>query len=153
MPAARARSSARLGSRHSLDPRISGSIIFTAKDKPFDDVVKRIAEISGLRYKFDDDVLRVELDTPFSKTYKIDYLNYVRKSTSSVDNNISVATDQGAKTGSSFEAASQSENDFWTELSTNLTQILGVDQSEGNMKTSSKLPLSPRTRHLSSLLP
>lgn len=67
-----------------LDPRIRGSIIFTAKDKPFDLVVDRIAEIAGLRYTFEDETLRVELDTPYSKNYKIDYLPFVRKSKSEV---------------------------------------------------------------------
>lgn len=118
-----------------LDPRITGSIIFTAREKPFDLVIKRIAEISGLRYKFDDDVLRVELDKPYSKTYKIDYLSYVRKNTSSIRNDISVVTGSGANTGSGFEAASESEADFWAELETNLQQILGVTIAQGNLKT------------------
>lgn len=118
-----------------LDPRITGSIIFTAKEKPFDLVVKRIAEISGLRYSFDDDVLRVELDAPYTKTYKIDYLSYVRRSTSSIRNDISVVTGTGTNTGSGFEAASESEADFWTELETNLQQILGVTIAQGNLRT------------------
>lgn len=107
-----------------LDPRIKGSIIFTAKNKPFDVVVERIAEIAGLRYKFEDDTLRVELDTPYSKNYKIDYLPFVRKSKSEVSTNVSVVTGDGADTGSEFSAESEMESDFWTELDTNLKQIL-----------------------------
>ena len=42
-----------------LDPRISGSIIFTARNKPLDIVINRISEIAGLRYKFEDDTIRV----------------------------------------------------------------------------------------------
>lgn len=120
-----------------LDPRIKGSIIFTAREKPFDTVVKRIAEMSGLRYKFSDDTLRVELDTPYSQNYKVDYLSYVRKNTSSIRNDISVVTGSGANTGSGFEAASTSEANFWEELTTNLQQILGVTMSKGNLKTKS----------------
>ncbi|MCK6418406.1 MAG: hypothetical protein L6Q57_05645 [Alphaproteobacteria bacterium] len=60
-----------------LDPRITGSIIFTARQRPLDEVISRISDIAGLRYSFDDDVFRVELDTPYSKNYKIDYLNYI----------------------------------------------------------------------------
>ncbi len=118
-----------------LDPRITGSIIFTAKEKPFDLVIKRIAEISGLRYKFTDDVLRVELDTPYTKTYKIDYLSFVRRNTSSIRNDIAVVTGSGTNTGSGFEAANESEANFWAELETNLTQILGVTLSRGGLKT------------------
>ena len=36
-----------------LDPNIRGSVIFTARNKPFDKVIERIAEIANLRYEFD----------------------------------------------------------------------------------------------------
>lgn len=118
-----------------LDPRIKGSIIFTARDKPFDVVIERIASISGLRYKFDDDKVKVELDTPYHKTYKIDYLNYIRQNTSSIKNDVSVVSGEGANTGSKFEAAGKSEADFWGELQTTMTQILGVPQAKSSLMT------------------
>lgn len=123
-----------------LDPRIKGSIIFTAREKPFDLVIERIADIANLRYKIGDNVVRVEMDTPFHRTYKIDYLSFVRKNTSSINNDVSVVTGGGASTGSKFEAAGSSEADFWAELQTNLNQILGVPQSQGSL-TTSKDPL------------
>lgn len=108
-----------------LDPNIRGSIIYTARERPFDQVIERISDIAGLRYKFEDDVLRVELDEPYNKTYKIDYLNFVRSNESSISNNISVVSGEGADTGSRFGSSSESEADFWGELEANLTQILG----------------------------
>lgn len=107
-----------------LDPRIEGAIIFSARERPLDQVVERIAEIAGLRYRFKDDVMRIELDTPFSKTYRIDYLSYIRTSESSVRNDIAVVSGEGADTGSSFKAESESSADFWGELEQNLQQIL-----------------------------
>lgn len=107
-----------------LDPRISGSIIFTARERPFDEVVERLCEVAGLRYKFDNDVLRVELDTPYNKTYKVDYLSYIRTNTGSIRNNVGVVSGDGADTGSTYEASAQSEADFWGELEVNLQQIL-----------------------------
>lgn len=118
-----------------LDPRIKGSIIFTARDKPFDLVIKRISDIAGLRYKFEDGIVRVEVDTPYHKTYKIDYLSYVRSNTSSIKNDVSVVSGEGANTGSKFEAASKSEADFWSELNTNITQILGVPLAASTLTT------------------
>lgn len=118
-----------------LDPRIKGSIIFTARDKPFDLVIRRISEIAGLRYKFEDGIVRVEVDTPYHKTYKIDYLSYVRSNTSSIKNDVSVVSGGGANTGSKFEAASKSEADFWGELNTNITQILGVPMAASSLRT------------------
>lgn len=108
-----------------LDPNIRGAIIFTARERPFDQVVERISEIAGLRFRFEDDVMRVELDKPYNKTYKIDYLNYIRSNTGSVRNDIAVVSGDGADTGSTFEASTTSEADFWGELGANVQQILG----------------------------
>ncbi len=118
-----------------LDPRIKGSVIFTAKNRPFDLVIERIADIAGLRYKFNDDVLRVELDTPYTKNYKIDYLSYVRKNKGSIRNDVSVVSGGGANTGSDFEASTESEADFWGELEYNFGQILGTSGNNGALKT------------------
>tara|TARA_R110001592_G_scaffold16881_21_gene71828 strand:- start:6924 stop:8807 length:1884 start_codon:yes stop_codon:yes gene_type:complete len=117
-----------------LDPNIRGSIIFTARNKPFDQVIKRIADVAGLRYKFEDGFLRVELDSPFVQTYKIDYLSFVRTNKGSVSNNVSVVSGDGADSGSSYSATSDSSSDFWGELELNLEQILG-GASTGGLKT------------------
>ena len=112
-----------------LDPNIRGSIIFTARNRPLDVVVSRIAEVSGLRYSFEDDVLRVEVDSPYHKTYKIDYLNYVRKNEGSIRNNVAVVSGDGADTGSGYTTTVESESDFWGELETNLNQILNSSRA------------------------
>ena len=108
-----------------LDPNIRGAIIFTARNRPFDQVVERIADIAGLRHSFEGDVLRVEVDNPYNKTYKIDYLSYVRKTSGGIRNAVNVVSGEGNDTGSTFEASSESEINFWGELEANLTQILG----------------------------
>lgn len=118
-----------------LDPRIKGSIIFSARNRPFDQVIDRISESAGLRYKFEDDSVRIELDTPYHEIYKINYLSYVRKNASSVGNDVSVVSGGGADTGSKFKAESISEADFWGELDKNLTQILDVNREAGTLTT------------------
>lgn len=109
-----------------LDPNIRGSIIFTARNKPFDVVVKRISSIAGLRYKFEDSFLRVELDRPYLKTYKIDYLSFIRTNEGSVNTSVSVVSEEGngASAGSSYSSSSENTADFWGELEVNLAQIL-----------------------------
>ncbi len=118
-----------------LDPRIKGSIIFSARNRPFDQVLDRIAESSGLRYKFDNDTVRVELDTPYHQTYKINYLNYVRTNSSSISNDVAVVSGEGTDTGSKFKADANSEANFWTELDANLTQILGAYRDAATLRT------------------
>lgn len=117
-----------------LDPNIHGSIIFTARDKPFDVVIDRISKIAGLRYTFKDGFLRVEQDTPYNKIYKIDYLSFVRNNSGAVSTSVSVVSGDGADTGSNFSASSESNSDFWGELETNLKQILG-GETTGALKT------------------
>ncbi len=119
-----------------LDPRIRGSIIFSARERPFDVVIKRIADISGLRYKFEDDTLRVEVDTPYQKLYKIDYLSYIRTNSGSISNNVAVVSGQGADTGSRYKAETRSEADFWGELTANMDQILGLSRRTASLTTS-----------------
>lgn len=118
-----------------LDPRITGSIIFSARNRPLDQVIKRISNIAGLRYKFEDDMLRVELDTPYHETYKINYLTLTRTNASSISNDISVVTGEGSDTGSSFSASNESVIDFWAELETNLTQILESNRDSNRLAT------------------
>ncbi|PCK00329.1 MAG: type II and III secretion system family protein [Zetaproteobacteria bacterium] len=117
-----------------LDPNIHGSIIFTARNKPFDLVIKRICDMAGLRYKFEDSFLRVELDTPYVKNYKIDYLSFIRSNSGNVSTTVSVVSGEGTDTGSSYSASSESVSDFWGELELNLEQILG-GVSTGGLKT------------------
>lgn len=118
-----------------LDPNIKGSIIFTAREKPFDLVIKKIADVAGLRYKFEDNSLRVELDQAYNKTYKIDYLNIVRTNASGISSNISVVSGEGADTGSKFSADTKSESNFWAELDSSLSQILDVSGSVNSLRT------------------
>ncbi len=117
-----------------LDPNIRGSIIFTARNKPLDVVVARISRMAGLRHSFDGGILHVELDTPYVKTYKIDYLSFIRTNSGSVATNVSVVSGDGADAGSSYSASSESQSDFWGELELNLEQILG-GVSTGVLKT------------------
>jgi len=119
-----------------LDPRIRGSIIYTARNKPFDVVVENIADLAGLRYRFKDDVLRVELDMPYRKLYKVDYLSYIRNSSSAIRSSVGVVTGDGAETGSEFEATSESTSDFWAELQSNMDQIIGARESNRRITSS-----------------
>jgi len=118
-----------------LDPRIEGSIIFSARNRPLDMVIDRISEIAGLRYKFEDDMLRVEIDTPYHEIYKVNYLALTRTNSSSISNDISVVSGEGTDTGSNFSATNESVIDFWGELETNLTQIIESNRDASRLAT------------------
>ncbi|MCI5049276.1 MAG: secretin N-terminal domain-containing protein [Rickettsiales bacterium] len=139
-----------------LGSGIEGGISFRAKDKPFSDVIERIANLAGLRYKMHNGTLRIERDLPYVKNYSIDFLNMIRNSTSQV----SIATDvltagsdsgsggggggggsggggsgggsqEGLSTGTTSSITSNSESDFWASLQAGLTEILGYVPGTG----------------------
>lgn len=110
-----------------MDPQIRGSIIFTAKDRPFSEVVDRICNMAGLRYTFEHNILRVEIDRPFVKTYKLDYVNVTRKSTSGIKIDLSVDS-SGEEVTSGTSSKSSIDNTYdskiWEEIETGLKQVL-----------------------------
>lgn len=120
-----------------LDPQIQGSLIFTARDRPLDEVIGRICEMAGLRYKYKDGMLRVEVDRPYLQTYQIDYLNIIRNVESSITSSNEVdSSEGGAEIGSEMSVESEVESDFWAELETNVEQILTSSDNQVTLATS-----------------
>ncbi len=124
-----------------LDPQIRGSVIFTAKDRPFDEVISRLCEMSGLRYTFEKNVLRVEVDRPYNKNYNIDYVNALRTATSTMRGGVELGgsggSDTGATTsgGSSASIESTYDTDVFEELQTNIEQILASTDTYTSLAT------------------
>ncbi len=134
-----------------MDPQIRGSLIFTAKDRPFGDVIKRIANMAGLRYTFKGNVLRIELDRPYVKNYKLGYMGMSRSSSSSINNSMSVSgsSDSTSSSGGSSASVDGSyESTFWAEVDSGLTQILAASDTHISLATLSdpvSTPIAPPT--------
>ena len=127
-----------------LDPTITGSIIFTAYNRPFDQVVERICDMSGLRYQFKNNVIRIERDTPYMETYKIGYLGIKRDFTSSINSSTSSASGSsggGGSNGSTSSITSTTNTDFWVELEANITQIIQATNQQVSL-TDQSAPIS-----------
>lgn len=124
-----------------LDPQIRGSIIFTARERPFNQVIDRICEMSGLRYRYENDVLRVELDRPYVQNYSVDYIGSTRKQTSDIKTDISLSssagdtTDSASSGGSSSSVSSSLDGDLWKELSEGLELILTASDTQITLAT------------------
>lgn len=117
-----------------LDPAIEGKLVFSAKKRPFIEVVEHMCTLANLRYRIVGKALRVEVDAPYVKNYNVRFLNLSRTS----QNHIAVSTDvftaaspgtgkTSTDNGSSSTIDVASQNDFWTELEANLKTILGGD--------------------------
>lgn len=113
-----------------MDTAIQGGIIFSAYERPFTQVIDRIAELAGLRYQLKDGVLRVEIDNMYHQSYRVDAINLVRTSKSNVATNTNVfAAVSGGSSGgggntSSSSVDGTSEADLWKELTANIQQIV-----------------------------
>lgn len=130
-----------------IDAGIKGGVSFRAKDRPFNEVIERIADLANLRYEMKKGVLRVERDVPYIQNYNLDFLNVVRSS----ENNTTISTDvlalsnsssggdsssssssgssgsgssSGISTGSSSTIASKIDDDLWLSLEGGIRQIL-----------------------------
>ncbi len=121
-----------------IDPRIEGSIIFTAHEQPFDTVLRRICDLAGLRYKNDGAFIRIEMDEPYQQTYALDHLSLSRKTTSEVTiatnvfdvdvagNSSGGNNKSGSDNNSTSKIAASSDADFWSEVEKSLPQVLAT---------------------------
>lgn len=58
-----------------VDPKISGGVIINAKNRPFKEIIDRIATQGNIRYSYRNKVLYFETDKPYLKNYFVDYLD------------------------------------------------------------------------------
>jgi len=111
-----------------IDPRITGRVSINAIDQTMPQILQRVSRQVALRYYLDGPNLVVELDRPFLRTYRIDYLNMSRSTKSSIGIETAlVEGDQGSSGDSSTQVENDSNNDFWATLEANLAQLAARD--------------------------
>lgn len=122
-----------------LDPRIQGGVIVSARERPFAEVVGRIADLAGLRYTFENNVLRMELDEPYAVHYRMDMLNLRRTLSSTITANTDVFTSVGdggaGGGGSSASITAEAVNDFWEEITEGMDRIIAEQPAASRLST------------------
>lgn len=121
-----------------LDHTIDAKIIFTAKKRPFIDVIKSMCEMANLRFDVIDNAIRIERDIAYSQNYNVQFLNLARTS----EDQLSIASDVFSSVGPSKTNMSDNvsksalkattKNDFWDELEQNLKTILEAGSEKGS---------------------
>lgn len=118
-----------------LFPGISGRVTLNAVNEPLPSILDRIARQADLRYETHGKTISVMPDTPYPKTYRVNYVNVSRNTTSSVGVAAQISS-TGSTTGqtggstsgggnsSSTTVSSQTNNDFWNVLADNLRSLL-----------------------------
>ena len=117
-----------------LYPGISGRVSLNAVQEPLPAILDRIARQADLRYEMNGRTVSIMPDTPYVKTYPINYVNVARNTASSVGVAAQIASTGGSVGGSGGTAGtgnsstttvtSQSNNDLWTVLADNIRTIL-----------------------------
>jgi MSHA type pilus biogenesis protein MshL len=123
-----------------VHPNIQGVVTLNAINETLPAILDRIANQVNIRYKLEGDTLIVTPDTPFLKSYQVNYVNLSRKTTSSIGVATQVATTGTAASGSGSGAGannnsstttvtSTSNNEFWDVLTANIRDILKSTRS------------------------
>jgi general secretion pathway protein D len=120
-----------------IHPGIVGPVTLNAIDQTLPQLLNRIAKQVDMRYELDGPNLVVMPDTPFLRSYKVDYVNMSRELTGTVSINTQIASG-GAPSGgaasaggaigtgnvSSTSIKNESKNRFWEDLEKNIKDIL-----------------------------
>ncbi|MEJ5210939.1 MAG: secretin N-terminal domain-containing protein [Burkholderiales bacterium] len=122
-----------------VHPNIQGVVTLNAINETLPAILDRIAHQVNIRWKLEGRTLIVTPDTPYLKTYHVDYVNLSRKTTSTIGVSAQVATtgsgtaagQQSAGSNSSATSVtSTSSNDFWEVLAANIRDILRTTRAQ-----------------------
>ena len=125
-----------------LHDDIKGRVSINAIDQTLPQILSRLAEQINIRYEIRDDYLLVREDRPYFKSYKVDYVNMERSSSSRVRVATTLGStgsnDIGARGGSLSKSKGTSQdnsslteikntsiNNFWQTLTRNITSLTG----------------------------
>jgi MSHA type pilus biogenesis protein MshL len=120
-----------------IDPSISANVSINAIDQTLPKILKRVARQVSLRYYQDGSNLVIEQDRPFIRTYRVDYINMNRNTTSTVEVATQIASTgsigSGGGSNSSTKVTNGSKHDFWQTLEDNIALLGNVDGVKGTV--------------------
>lgn len=118
-----------------VHPGLSGTVTLNAIDQTLPQLLARIAKQVDMRYELDGPNLVVMPDSPFLRTYRVDYVNLSRDTSGgvSINTQITSASSSSASTtggaigganNSTTEVRNTGKNHFWESLERNIKDIL-----------------------------
>lgn len=111
-----------------IHPGINGIVTLNAINQTLPQILDRISKQVDMRYELENGNLVVMPDSPFLRTYKIDYVNMSRDS----DAGITSTNQIGGISGNSSQLSikNSSKNRFWETLIKNIDEILRETDKE-----------------------
>lgn len=115
-----------------IHPGIRGVVTLNAFDQPLPQLLTRIARQTDLRFELEGKHLAVMPDTPFLRSYRVDYVNLSRNMSGAVATSTQIATSSSGIDGkpsaggntSLTQIETQSANRFWESLEANIRAML-----------------------------
>ena len=116
-----------------IHPGINGIVTINAIDQTLQQILTRISKQVDMRWELDGPNLVVMTDSPFLRTYKVDYVNMSRDVSGTVSINTQIASTStsaggtaaaGGGNNSNTSVKSTAQNNFWQSLERNLKDIL-----------------------------
>src|SRR3954462_12960860 len=113
-----------------IDPSLTGLVTLNAVDQTLPQLLTRIARQIEMRYEIDGQTLVVMRDTPYLRSYKIDYLaaNRTVSMRSTASTQFGAGTAAGGTSGSATGATSTIEvttqNHLWDSIVQNIREML-----------------------------
>jgi MSHA type pilus biogenesis protein MshL len=110
-----------------IHPGLSGLVSLNAIDETLPSILERITKQVNMRYRIDGRTIVVEPDTAYLKTYKVNYVNMTRDTTSSISVSGQVGSSGQDSGGTSTTSVKTSvKADFWEVLRKNVDSILAA---------------------------
>jgi len=109
---------------------IEGNVTLNAINQTLPQILDRITKQVSMRYELEHGNLVVMPDTPFLRTYKIDYVNMARDSEGGIANSTQVGGTTAGTNNSQLSIKNSSKNRFWETLEKNIKDILRETDKE-----------------------
>jgi general secretion pathway protein D len=118
-----------------VHPGIAGTVTMNAIDQTLQQLLVRIAKQVDMRFEIENGTLTVMPDSPFLRTYRVDYLDMSRESSSNVSISTQIQSTGGAAgsaggNSSTTKVTNSTKNDFWKTLEKNIKDILAETDKE-----------------------
>jgi MSHA biogenesis protein MshL len=131
-----------------IHPNIEGVVTINAVEQTLPQILKRISNQVDMRYEQVGNNLIISRDLPYLRTYKVDYVNLSRDTTSTttVSTQIAAASSgdgaesSGGGNTSTTDVSQISSHFFWERLVLNISAIIG-DESLGST-TAGQIPIT-----------
>ncbi|MGE5468943.1 MAG: pilus (MSHA type) biogenesis protein MshL [Ignavibacteria bacterium] len=118
-----------------VHPGINGTVTLNAVDQTLPQLLTRIARQVDMRWELDGTTLAVMPDSPFLRTYRVDYVNMARDTSGAVAVTTQIATAAGAESlatgtpgsggnNSLTKIENKAQHRFWETLERNLKDLL-----------------------------